>query len=188
MAADGPINPARILAFWLPLAATWLMMSVEGPFLAALIARLDAPRENLAAYGVAFALALIVESPIIMMLSASTALADSREAYRKLRNFTWLLNTALTGLMLLLLTPLWDLVALRGIGLPAPVADLTRGALLLLLPWPAAIGHRRFRQGLLIRHRRARRVTAGTGIRLSAMLAAALALAGWRRQGTWWRV
>ncbi len=177
MTAAVPVTTRRILAFWTPLAATWLMMSVEGPFLAALIARLAAPRENLAAYGVAFALALIVESPIIMMLSASTALVDSREAYLRLRNFTWMLNAALTGLLLLLLlTPLWEVVALRGMGLPAEVARLTRGALLLLLPWPAAIGHRRFRQGLLIRQRRARRVTAGTGIRLIAMLAAALAL------------
>ena len=30
-------------SFWLPLAATWLMMAVEGPFLAALIARLPEP-------------------------------------------------------------------------------------------------------------------------------------------------
>ncbi len=89
MTAAVPVTTRRILAFWTPLAATWLMMSVEGPFLAALIARLAAPRENLAAYGVAFALALIVESPIIMMLSASTALVDSREAYLRLRNFTW---------------------------------------------------------------------------------------------------
>ena len=52
-----------IFLFWLPLAATWIMMSVEGPFLAAVIARLPEPRFNLAAYGVAFAFALLIEAP-----------------------------------------------------------------------------------------------------------------------------
>ena len=50
----------RVLLFWLPLAATWLMMSVEGPFLSAVIARMAEPKFNLAAYGVAFAFALII--------------------------------------------------------------------------------------------------------------------------------
>ena len=69
-----------ILVFWLPLLATWLMMSVEGPFLAAIIARLADPKYNLAAYGVAFSFALIIEAPIIMIMSASTALARSSRA------------------------------------------------------------------------------------------------------------
>ena len=54
------LSRRRILRFWLPLEATWLMMAIEGPFLAAVIARLPAPKENLAAFGVAAALAWIV--------------------------------------------------------------------------------------------------------------------------------
>jgi len=34
----------KIFLFWVPLGATWLMMSVEGPFLSALIARLNEPK------------------------------------------------------------------------------------------------------------------------------------------------
>jgi hypothetical protein len=49
----------KIFVFWMPLAATWLMMSVEGPFLAAVIARLAEPKYNLAAYGVAFSFSQI---------------------------------------------------------------------------------------------------------------------------------
>ncbi len=48
----------KVFYFWVPLAATWLMMSVEGPFLSAIIARMSNPVYNLAAYGVAFSLAL----------------------------------------------------------------------------------------------------------------------------------
>jgi hypothetical protein len=54
------LTQKTILAFWIPLAATWLMMSVEGPYLSALIARSAEPKFNLAAYGIAFSLALII--------------------------------------------------------------------------------------------------------------------------------
>ena len=54
-----PPGYRQILVFWLPLLGTWLMMSVEGPMLSALISRMADPKFNLAAYGVAFALALL---------------------------------------------------------------------------------------------------------------------------------
>ena len=50
-----PLSYRQIFFFWLPLASTWLMMAVEGPYLAAIIARLPDPTANLAAFGVAFA-------------------------------------------------------------------------------------------------------------------------------------
>ena len=73
-----------ILIFWFPLALTWLLMSVEGPFLASIIARMAEPKFNLAAYGVAFSFALIVEAPVIMLMSASTALVKNYHSFKKL--------------------------------------------------------------------------------------------------------
>ncbi|MHB8766672.1 MAG: hypothetical protein ACYDA8_20370, partial [Deferrisomatales bacterium] len=61
-----------IFRFWLPLAATWLMMALEGPYLAAVIARLPEAEPNLAAFGVALAFALILEAPVIMIMGAAT--------------------------------------------------------------------------------------------------------------------
>ncbi len=171
------VTNARIFRIWVPLAATWLMMSVEGPFLAALIARLPDPKVNLAAYGVAFSFATICESPIIMMLSAATALVRDMDSYRKLRNFAFTLNLAVTLVMLcVLVPPIFDGITLGLIGLPVAVAHLTHRALLLLLPWPAAIGFRRFYQGLLIRQELTRRVAMGTVIRVVGMAGGALAL------------
>jgi len=170
-----PIPLPRLVRFWLPMQATWLMMAVEGPFLAAVIARLPEPKFNLAAYGVAFSLAIIVEAPVIMMMSASTALVDGAASYRRLRAFMWWLNGGITVAMVVLLTgPVWTLVARRLIGLDAEVADLAHRALVLLLPWPAAIGFRRFCQGLLIRAGLTRRVAWGTVVRLSAMAVTAV--------------
>ncbi len=166
-----------MLIFWLPLLATWLMMSVEGPFLAAIIARLGDPKYNLAAFGVAFSFALIVEAPIIMMMSASTALVSNRASYLKLRNFTTLLNGGITVVMIILvLPPVFSFIAEDVIGLPQEVAKLTHLATALFLPWPSAIGFRRFYQGLLIRNNLTRRVAYGTIVRLVGMAGSALFL------------
>lgn len=149
------------------MAGTWLMMSLEPPFLAAVIARLAEPKENLAAFGVSFAVAVLVESPIIMILSASTALVQGPVSYRRLRNFTYGINGGLTVAMIALLaSPLWNWLAVDLLRLPGNVAGLTTGALWILVPWPAAIGYRRFYQGLLIRQGRTRLVAYGTVIRM----------------------
>ena len=184
---DQPLTQGRIFRFWLPLAATWLMMAVEGPFLAAVIARLAEPTYNLAAYGVAFSLALVIEAPVIMIMSAATALARNRLSYIRLRNFTHALNFAMTLVMALaLLPPVFSWVAQDVMGLPDDVAYRTHIALLILLPWPGTIGIRRFYQGVLIRHGLTRRVAYGTVVRLVTMTAtAALLVRDGRLEGAW---
>ena len=167
-----------IFAFWAPLAATWLMMAVEGPYLAAVVARLPEPTLGLAAYGVAVALAVLMEAPVIMLLSASTALVDNAVSYRRLRTFAHGLNAFSTLLLLFVLVPPVHRGLMLGVlGLPEDLARLTYVALWCFLPWPAAIGYRRFWQGVLIRSGRTRLVAAGTVVRLVSMSVAALVLA-----------
>ena len=171
------LSARSILLFWLPLAATWMMMAVEGPFLAAVIARLADPKFNLAAHGVAFAFAILVEAPVIMLMSASTALVEDSHTYRRLRNFANALNVGSTVLLVLALIPaVFDFLMEGLIGLPHDVARLVYGALWILLPWPAAIGYRRFIHGLLIRSGRTRLVAIGTVLRLVGMATTALLL------------
>ncbi len=185
-ASDPPVRDAAarrlttraILAFWLPLAATWLMMSVEGPYLSAIVARLGDPVPNLAAFGVAFTLSWLAESPVIMFLTATTALAKDRASFLAFRRFAWRLNGVVTAaLLVLVLPPVFDLLARRLLALPPEVASLAHRATVLLVPWPAAIGYRRFYQGLLVRNRLTRRVAWGTVVRLAAMSATAAGLA-----------
>ena len=153
------------------------MMAFEGPFLAAIIARLADPTFNLAAHGVAVAIAILVEAPVIMIMSASTALVTDAASFRKLRNFTYALNTAITAVMIVVVIPPVFATLFQGIiGLPDEIARLTYTALLILLPWPAAIGYRRFFQGLLIRANLTRLVAAGTLVRLAVMTVTAVLL------------
>jgi len=154
------------------------MMSVEGPYVAAIIARLADPTVNLAAYGVAFSFAFIAEAPIIMVMTASNALVGDRESFLKLRRFVYTLNGILSGVVAVaVIPPLFRFVTDRLIGLPPDVARLTHVGTALLVPWPAAIGYRRFYQGILVRHHMPRRVAYGTVVRLVAMSTAAVGLA-----------
>ena len=172
------LSPRGIFAFWAPLAATWVMMAVEGPYLAAVVARLPEPTLGLAAYGVAIAMAVLIEAPVIMLLSASTALVDDALSYRRLRTFAHGLNAFSTLLLLLVVVPpVHRGLMIGALGLPQDLAQLTYGALWCFLPWPAAIGYRRFWQGVLIRSGRTRLVAGGTVVRLIAMSTAAIGFA-----------
>ena len=156
-----------IFRFWLPLAVMWLMMAIEQPVLAAVIARMGEPIRNLAAFGITFSLALLVESPIIMLLAAGTALARGRQSYRQLLRFTAILSGALTLLHLAIaVTPLFDLVVGRLIAAPPELIAPARQAFLLMLPWTAAVAFRRLWQGVMIRYGKTDQVSLTTVIRL----------------------
>ncbi len=150
-------------------------MATEGPFLAAIIARLPEATFNLAAHGVAFAIAILTEAPVIMLMSAATAVVRDRVSFIKLRNFSWALNAGATAMLgVVLLPPVYDGLTGQVMGLPEEVARLTYGALWFFLPWPTAIGYRRFLQGVMIRAGKTKLVAYGTMIRLVAAVAGAL--------------
>ncbi|MFZ2489986.1 MAG: hypothetical protein WA208_00740 [Thermoanaerobaculia bacterium] len=165
-----PIRPSTIILFWLPLAATWFMMALEGPYIAAIVARMPATAHNLAAFGVATALAWLIESPIMMLLSAATALVRDRASYLALRRFAFILNGLVTAGMLILSIPaVFRFIGEGLIGLPTEISRLAHLATTILILWPAAIGYRRFYQGILVRHHLTRRVAYGTVVRLVTM-------------------
>lgn len=171
------ISYGRVARFWSPLAATWVMMAVEGPFVAAAIARLPDAKINLAAFGVAFAIAIVIEAPVMMIMSTATALVRGRDSYRRLRLFSHALNGISTLMLGALLVPsVFYPLAFSVLGLPAEVASLTYVSLWIYIPWAAAIGYRRFIHGVMIRSGKTRQVAAGTIFRLLAMASAALVL------------
>ena len=163
------LTQRKIIRFWLPLAAMWILMALEQPMLSAVIARLPEPTLNLAAWGLTFALALIIESPVIMFLTMGTALAKDRQSYRRLLQFTHIMAWGLTALHLLVgLTPLYAWIVGRLVGAPPEVIEPSRVSFLLMTPWAGAIAYRRMWQGVLIRFGRPGIVAYTTAIRLAA--------------------
>jgi hypothetical protein len=159
----------RIITTWWPLAASWLLMGMELPALSAFVARLPEPEINLAAYGgIVFPLALIIESPIIMLLAASTALSKDWVSYQKVRRFMMWTSAILTVMhILVVFTPIYYFIVESIIGAPKEITEPGRIGLMIMLPWTWAIAYRRFNQGMLIRFGHSRAVSTGTVIRLA---------------------
>ena len=147
-------------------------MAAELPALSAVVARLPNPEINLAAYGgVVFPLALIIESPIIMLLSASTAVCKDWDSYRKVYRFMMVTSAVMTLVHILIaFTPLYDVVVIKILGAPTEIIEPARLGLRIMLPWTWAIAYRRFHQGILIRFDHSKTVGVGTTIRLGSNL------------------
>lgn len=172
-----------IFVFWFPLFASWLLMTAEGPIISASINRLPDEIIMLAAMGIVSSLAVTIESPIINMLATSTALVQDRDSYALVRRFTIQLSLLLTVVAALVaFTPLFDLIVYRILDVPDAVAEWVRPGMKIMVFWSAAIGWRRFLQGILIRHNHTRLIAWGTGIRLVASGGTAIGLALW---GQW---
>jgi hypothetical protein len=158
----------RIVQTWWPLAASWLFMAIEGPMMSAVVARLVDPETHLAAWGgVVWPLALMIESPIIMLLSASTALSRDWDSYCKLRRFMMRAGAVLTAVhVLVAFTPLYYVVTVGMIGAPAEIVEPAHIGMRIMVPWTWAIAYRRFNQGVMIRFGHSRAVGLGTVVRL----------------------
>ncbi len=172
MPADdrSPVTTRTVFATWWPLAASWLLMGLELPMVSAVIARLPDPKVHLAAYGgVVFPVALLIESPVIMLLSASTALSRDAASYRLVRRFMLGLGGTFVALhALVAFSPLYDLLAGTVLGVPEEVREPARLGLRIMTPWTLSIAYRRCQQGVLIRFGGARAVGVGTAVRLGA--------------------
>ncbi|MCL6642610.1 MAG: hypothetical protein K6T71_04735 [Candidatus Bipolaricaulota bacterium] len=167
--SQAPLSLRRIFRAWWPLAASWMLMGLELPAVSAVVSRLAEPQIHLAAYGVVFALSMIIESPIIMLLAASTALSRDWDSYLKVRRFMMQAGALLTALhVVIAFTPLYDFVFGTLIGAPTEIIEPARWGLMLMTPWTWSIAYRRFHQGVLIRFGYSNAVGVGTAVRLSA--------------------
>jgi hypothetical protein len=164
------LSTRRIYHTWWPLAASWLLMSIELPVISAVIARLENPEISLASYGgIIFPLALLIESPIIMLLAASTALSKDWASFVKIRKFMMIASAILTVLhVLIAFTPIYYFIVENLLGAPQEIVEPARIGLMIMTPWTLAIAYRRFHQGMLIRFGHSRSVGTGTIIRLFA--------------------
>lgn len=177
---DGIAPPTGIFDTWWPLALSWLLMGIELPALSAVVSRQSDPEIMLAAFGgVVFPIALLIESPVIMMLAASTAVSRDLNRFRRLQRFNMRLAAVLTVVhALLALTPLFDLIVVPLLDVPEELRGPCVLGLTIMIPWTWAIADRRFCQGALIRVGHREKIAQGTVLRLASTLAAGL-IAAW---------
>lgn len=156
-------------------------MAVGDPLQTMTLARLDSPQVNLAAMGILKAVANFLESPIIMILHASTLLSRGSSSRRALARFTILLSSCLTLIFLSLsVEPAYSWLVLKVFGGSTEVRTQARSAFLLLTMWPATIAWRRYFQGRLIAQGHGRYLGWASLARLVAVVV--LLATGWKNQ------
>ncbi len=138
---------------FLPLSLSDVTMALGDPLTTTTLAHLPDARTNIAAVGIARSLAIFFESPIIMILHASNALAPTQASRRALWRFVLVAGGGLSGLLMLLALPIvFNLVGDRLLGIPLLLSPTVQHVLILMGLWPFAIAWRRYFQGLLIHH------------------------------------
>ena len=126
-------------------------MALGDPLTTTTLAHLPDPRTNIAAIGVAKAIAIFCESPIIMLLHASNALAVTRSSRQALWKFALIASGAMSLLLALVTIPaIFAIVGEGWLGVSPSLSNRVRSVLMIVILWPLAIGWRRFFQGLLI--------------------------------------
>jgi len=147
-------------------------MAIEGPVAVAIIARKPEAVLGTAAFNVLMAMAIWLESPVIDLLSTSTALARGRKAWQTLSRFTLLTMVWVTFAHgFVALPPVFRFVTGTIMGLDPAVADAVWLPFALMVPWSAMVGWRRSRQGLMIREGETRLIGIGTLIRVTTVCA-----------------
>jgi hypothetical protein len=171
---SGPLTLSQTWAFFWPLALSGIIMSAGQPVVQAGLARLPSPELTLAAYGVAFYVAVLLEAPIVMLLVTATALVRDERTYRFTRNTMGLFSVGvvLATAAVALWMPLYNAVFMRVLGFPADVAQAARPGLIALIPWAGAVGVRRYYQGILIRFGQTKVISWGSMVRLATMVVA----------------
>jgi hypothetical protein len=155
-----------------PLALSWVFMALEQPALNRILNSLPDFELAKAALYLVMALALFFESPVIDLLSTSTALSRNSANVVRLRQFCLLtmgVTIVLNGLVGF--TPLFDIIATQWLSQPAAVVEASRTPFQIMLFWAAFIGWRRCHHGFMIRSGLTRAIGVGTVLRIVVLIA-----------------
>jgi progressive ankylosis protein len=144
----------QLIQLWqqfIPLSLSDVSMALGDPLTTTTLAHLPDARNNIAAVGVAKAIAIFCESPIIMLLHASNALAPTQASRQALWRFALIASGAMSLLLALTTLPfIFGVVGEGWLGVAPSLSGTIRSTLSILILWPFAIGWRRYFQGLLI--------------------------------------
>lgn len=166
------ITLAQLWREFLPLSLSDVTMACGDPVITTTLAHLPEARLNLAAVGLAKSLAVFFESPIIMILHASNALAGSSASRQALWRFTCLAGGGLSLLLTVLALPIvFNQVGPTVLGIPIELLTTVSQVLLLMGGWTFAIAWRRYFQGLLIYHGQSQALAKASVARLTTLIA-----------------
>ncbi|MEZ0326165.1 MAG: hypothetical protein ACAH95_09675 [Fimbriimonas sp.] len=163
MTTEGGLSGQTILRFYYPLALSWLFMGLEAPVCMSVISHMSEPEVNAAAFFIMMSLSIWIESPVIDLLSTSTTLAKDGDRFALISKFVLRMMIWVTfAHAIFVFTPLYTLIIEGVMQIKHEVAAAARPGMAILTFWSAAIGWRRYLQGILIRSGLTRVIGFGT--------------------------
>lgn len=187
---DGKTRNEKVVRFSAPLMLNVLMWWATPLIINVVLARTADPDRAIAAFGIVEAVGWFVAAPVGQLQHASIALVGCAEAYRRVRAWGGALALAMTGLLLLLSLPgvrgplLGGLLALES---EPELLAVAGAALPLAAAYPFLYGVRQYYQGLFVGSGRTGVVGTGAVLRVTTIVAAAVALlaTGAGAQASW---
>jgi len=113
-----PISYKKLFGFFLPLAATPVMIGLTHSIINAALARLPYPEESIAVFTVVKSMVMIISAPTMMSLQLVVTYVEDCFSYKLIKRFVWIVGLILfASLLLPAYTPLGELILRNLIGL-----------------------------------------------------------------------
>lgn len=174
---ESRLEPGPFTRFYLPLAATSLLLTATNPLLAAALARTDDPAVALSGYGVAFALIGVLYAPMLVVQQVAAARLLEAGDLKPVWRFALGLGAILTVVAVLVaFTEVGVFVFREMVGVQDRILDEALEAMTVLWPVPMLTGIRALHQGRLVAGHRTNPIATSTGVRTVVLAAVAFAL------------
>lgn len=165
------VTTKALLSFFLPLAASSMMMMGSHSIISSALARTANAAAALAAYSVAQSVSSIVESPCHNIKRMAIALLDDKASYNAIRGASLIIFLiVLSTVLLIAYGPLGPVIFLRLLGIPSSLYQETIQTFRIFLVFPAIAVLRSFYQALIIKQKKTYVITINMMIRLLLMV------------------
>ncbi|MFW6270834.1 MAG: hypothetical protein ACOC4G_12235 [Bacillota bacterium] len=138
--------------FYVPLAATSILMMTTHSFFNAALSRLSSPEIYLSAFAVAKSLMHIFEGPIMMVRQTVSTLVHDAKSYFKVRKFFLIVTLLTVAVMSVIsLSDLSNWIYIHIFGVERQVAEKAVIMLIIFTLFPVAAALRNFMQGIAVK-------------------------------------
>ncbi|HHW27385.1 MAG TPA: hypothetical protein GXX23_08670 [Firmicutes bacterium] len=174
---EAHVTLAQYLKFYVPLAATGVMLMMNHTTASSAVARAADPAIGLSAYASAFAVGNLFEIMCFGMQRMGLTFIRGTKSMKVVFATAFKILAVITGTMAILSwTPLADFLTGRILGLTPEVAEKTIYSLRLMILWPAVSAIRSLFQSRVVVGKKTGWVTVAMAFRLGASLTAAVFL------------
>lgn len=164
-----------VFRFYLPLAVSTVLMTLDEPMIQSAIARSPQGEVALAAYSVAIPFIWLAGAPLWNLQQVVISQVTDLPSYRTVRTFAYAISAGLTlFLAVIAIPPVADFVFGHVIGVTGDVKDLAGDGFIWLVPAGLLGGIRSFYHGVLTCKGRTGGIQTGSFIRTAALVATLL--------------